>query len=279
MDVAAPTSGVTGLWEFFEARPDGTASWEPLEVDDGTLGFTRSGTVEFEVPARWDATTVAGVRATWLRYRITGVDLGSAFASLRKLDIDQILGRVSCSNAVTVPEEILGSSPGSPDQRYYLSKVPVLDLAVVVDEGAGFQDWTEVDDFSASGPDDRHYLVNRGTGEILFGDGRHGKIPAKGTGNVRARPYRFGGGIKGNVGAGTIIQLRQTHPFIASVTNKEAASGGANEETIQEAMLRGPAEVLRTPEPRRGRRGLRDSHPGELDRHRPGEDASALRPG
>jgi hypothetical protein len=246
VDVAAPAAGVTGVWEFYEARPDGTGSWEPLEVEDGTLGFTQPGRVEFQVPARWDATTVAGVRATWLRYRITGVDLGSVFASLRKLDIDQILGRVSCSNAVTVPEEILGSSPGSPDQRYFLSKVPVLDLTVAVDEGAGFQDWTEVDDFSASGPADRHYMVNRGTGEILFGDGRHGKIPAKGTGNVRARPYRFGGGIKGNVGAGTIIQLRQTHPFIASVTNKEPASGGGNEETIQEAMARGPAEVLRT---------------------------------
>lgn len=245
-DVAAPAAGVTGAWEFFETKPDGTGSWEPLQVEDGTAGFRRSGTVAFQVPARWDATSVAGVRATWLRYRITGVEADGTFASLRKLEIDQILGRVSCSNAVTIPEEILGASDGAPDQRYFLSKVPVLDLTVVVDEGAGFQEWTEVADFSASGPEDRHYQVNRGTGEILFGDGRHGKIPAKGTGNVRARPYRFGGGIKGNVGTGTIIQLRQTHPFIASVTNKEPASGAGNEETIQEAMLRGPAEVLRT---------------------------------
>lgn len=246
VDVATPAAGVAGAWEFLEARPDGAGSWEPFAVEDGTAGFSRSGTVAFQVPARWDATSVAGVRATWLRYRITDVEPDGTFVSLRKLDIDQILGRVSRSDAVTVPEEILGASDGAPDQRYFLSKVPVLDLTVVVDEGAGFQEWSEVDDFSASGPADRHYLVNRGTGEILFGDGRHGKVPAKGTGNVRARPYRFGGGIKGNVGAGTIIQLRQTHPFIASVSNKEPASGGGNEETIQQAMLRGPAEVLRT---------------------------------
>jgi hypothetical protein len=246
VDVASPAAGVTGAWEYFEARPDGTSSWQPLAVQDGTLGFTQSGAVTFEVPARWEATSVNGVRATWLRYRIASVDPGGAFAALRALGIDQILGRVSCSNAVVVPEEILGSSDGSIDQRFFLSKVPVLDLTVVVDEGAGFQEWTEVDDFSASGPGDRHYMVNRGTGEVLFGDGRHGKVPAKGTGNVRARPYRFGGGIKGNVGAGTIIQLRQTHPFIASVTNKEPASGGGDEETVEEAMRRGPAEVLRT---------------------------------
>jgi len=246
VDVATPAAGASGAWEFFEAQPDGTGSWEPLDVVDGTLGFTQSGAITFQVPARWDATSVAGVRATWLRYRIASVALAGSFAALRKLDIDQILGRVSCSNAVTVPEEILGSSSASPDQRYFLSKVPVLDVTVVVDEGAGFQEWIEVEDFSASAPANRHYQVNRGTGEVLFGDGRHGKVPAKGTGNVRARPYRFGGGIKGNVGAGTIIQLRQTHPFIASVTNKEPASGGGNEETIQEAILRGPAEVLRT---------------------------------
>jgi hypothetical protein len=114
VDLAAPAAGVSGNWEFFETRPDGTGSWEPLDVEDGTAGFTESGAVAFQVPAPWDATSVAGVRAMWLRYRITGVEAGGVFASLRKLDIDQILGRVSCSNAVTVPEEILGASNGSP---------------------------------------------------------------------------------------------------------------------------------------------------------------------
>ena len=248
VEVAAPASGVAGVWEFFEMRPDGTGSWEALvdAVDDGTLGFTQPGAVVFDVAPRWEAALVAGIRATWLRFRITSVEAGGVFASLRTLDVDQVLGRVSCSNAVRVAEEILGASDGSPDQRFFLSKVPILDLRLVVDEGAGFQDWAEMDDFSDSGPEDHHYRINRGTGEVLFGDGRHGKVPAKGAGNVRVRPYRFGGGIKGNVGADTLIQLRQTHPFIASVTNKEAASGGGNEETISEAMGRGPAEVLRT---------------------------------
>jgi predicted phage baseplate assembly protein len=145
-----------------------------------------------------------------------------------------------------VPEEILGSSDGSIDQYYFLSKVPVLDITLVVDEGTGFREWKEVDDFSASEPEDRHYMINRGTGEVLFGDGRNGKVPAKGTNNIQAKPFRYGGGVKGNVGTGTIIKLRETHPFIAAAINKEPASGGGDEETIEEAIRRGPAEVLRT---------------------------------
>ncbi len=245
-DMTVAAVGVTGVWEYFEERSDGASSWELLSVQDGTLGFTQSGTVAFTIPARWEATEIDGVRATWLRFRVTSVDVGGTFATLRTVGIDQIYGRVSCANAARVAEEILGSSDGKPDQRFFLAKVPVLDISVMVDEGAGFAEWTEVEDFAISGPEDHHYAVNHGTGEVLFGDGRHGKIPTSGTGNIRARPYRYGGGTKGNVGAGTVIRLRQTHPFLAEVTNKEPAAGGGNEETIEEAIIRGPAEVLRT---------------------------------
>jgi predicted phage baseplate assembly protein len=177
---------------------------------------------------------------------VTIAESVATFATLSKLDFDVIFGRASCSNAVEVAEEVLGSSDGSIDQRFYLANVPVLDLTLLVDEGGGFQVWREVDDFSGSNPHDQHYVLNRGTGTVLFGDGRHGKAPAGGFNNVKAAPYRFGGGTKGNVGAGTLTRLRDTHPFVASVVNKEAAAGGGDEETVEEAILRGPSEQLKT---------------------------------
>ncbi|MHC5058677.1 MAG: putative baseplate assembly protein, partial [Planctomycetota bacterium] len=154
-------------------------------------------------------------------------------------------GSVSVSNASEVAEEALGSSDGSRDQRFYLANVPVLDATVLVDEGSGFEVWTETDDFSDSGPDDRHYVLNRGAGEVLFGDGRHGKAPEAGARNVKASPYRYGGGTRGNVGAGTITQLRSSHVYIDRVTNPEAAVGGGNEETVEEAIARRPTEQLK----------------------------------
>ncbi|MHC5059061.1 MAG: hypothetical protein ACYTKD_30770, partial [Planctomycetota bacterium] len=121
---------------------------------------------------------------------------------------------MSVSNASEIAEEALGSSDGSRDQRFYLANVPVLDATILVDEGSGFEAWTETDDFSDSGPDDRHYVLNRGTGEVLFGDGRHGKVPVAGANNVTVSPYRYGGGTRGNVGAGTITQLRSSHVYV-----------------------------------------------------------------
>lgn len=246
VSVDQPAAAVRGVWEYLRAQADGTTTWEALEVTDGTEGLTRSGTIEFEIPATWEAFAVGEVRATWLRFRVTEVDPGGIFATLSKLDFDAVFGRASCSNAVEVAEEVLGSGDGSIDQRFYLANVPVLDLTLLVDEGGGFQLWREVDDFSASTPQDKHYVLNRGTGTVLFGDGRHGKVPAVGFNNIKAAPYRFGGGTKGNVGAGTITRLRDTHPFVASVVNKEPAAGGGDEETVEEAILRGPAEQLKT---------------------------------
>ncbi|MHC5054542.1 MAG: putative baseplate assembly protein [Planctomycetota bacterium] len=155
-------------------------------------------------------------------------------------------GSVPVSNASQIADEGLGSSDGLRDQRFYVANVPVLDMTLLVDEGDGFRVWSEVDDFSLSGPDDPHYVLNRGTGEVLFGDGRHGKVPAAGANNVKAAPYRYGGGTRGNVGAGTITQLRSSHVYIDRVTNPEAAVGGGDEETVEDAIARGPAEQLKT---------------------------------
>ncbi|MHC5057782.1 MAG: putative baseplate assembly protein [Planctomycetota bacterium] len=114
-------------------------------------------------------------------------------------------------------------------------------LSPLFEEFAG-----EVEDFTVSGPADRHYVLNSGTGEVLFGDGVHGKAPVVGGNNVKAAPYRYGGGTRGNVGAGTITKLRSSHAYVDSVMNPEAATGGGDEEALEDAVERGPTEQLRT---------------------------------
>jgi len=52
-----------------------------------------------------------------------------------------------------------------------------------------------------------------------------------------------GGGLVGNVGAGSLNVLRQSLPYVDRVSNYYKARGGADLETMGEAKLRGPQVV------------------------------------
>ncbi|MBL7189110.1 MAG: baseplate J/gp47 family protein [Phycisphaerae bacterium] len=76
---------------------------------------------------------------------------------------------------------------------------------------------------------------------VIFGDGRYGEIPSPGA-NITAN-YRVGGGTIGNVGAlqiTTVSNAPQLQLLGAQVTNRQAASGGAQRESIDDAIRFAP---------------------------------------
>jgi predicted phage baseplate assembly protein len=103
--------------------------------------------------------------------------------------------------------------------------------------------WQEVPDFYGSGASDRHYILDRQTGEIRFGNGQAGMIPPRGRNNIRLSFYRTGGGKQGNVISQTISQLKTTVPYIDRVINLEAAAGGAQQETLDRLEERVPKQL------------------------------------
>ena len=102
--------------------------------------------------------------------------------------------------------------------------------------------WQEVADFYGSGSSDRHYILDRQTGEIRFGDGIDGLIPPRGRNNIRLS-YLTGGGKQGNVSSQTVSQLKTTIPYINKVINPEAAGGGANQEDLERLKVRVPKQL------------------------------------
>jgi hypothetical protein len=68
-----------------------------------------------------------------------------------------------------------------------------------------------------------------------------GGVP--GAGRKVAFWYRHGGGGLGNVGPGTLTVLRTPIPGVG-VTNPAAATGGADAEPLDNALVRGPQEML-----------------------------------
>jgi predicted phage baseplate assembly protein len=240
------------VWEAWTA--DG---WQPCEVDrDGTGGLNRPGEVVLHVPAGHLLSRNAGLEAGWLRCRVTEPLPGQPFyttsPTVRSADACTVGGTVPAVHAETVRDEALGESTGLPGQRLRLAHAPVVagDPPVLLEtaEQDGWQAWRVVPDFAASGPDDRHVTLDAATGGIAFGpavrepDGslrRHGAVAPKGA-PIRARRYRTGGGRAGNVARGAIRVLRTSVPYVSDVVNREAARGGVDGETVEEAKVRAP---------------------------------------
>ncbi|MCM3870578.1 MAG: putative baseplate assembly protein [Pyrinomonadaceae bacterium] len=102
--------------------------------------------------------------------------------------------------------------------------------------------WKERPHFFVSGPDDRHYVIDRARGLVFFGDGVRGRIPEPGS-QILSRQHRSGGGLAGNVAAGAIKQLLGAISGVQGVSNPRAAEGGADGETIEKFGLRGPQTI------------------------------------
>ena len=103
--------------------------------------------------------------------------------------------------------------------------------------------WHQVSTFSLSGPGDRHYVLDRITGRLAFGDGVRGLIPPPGKDTIKVAVYRSGGGKIGNCAPNTITELKTTFPFVDKVRNYEAAAGGSDQEDISRVTVTGPRLV------------------------------------
>ena len=139
--------------------------------------------------------------------------------------------------------------------------------------------WEERISLFSSGPDDRHYALDRAHGRLIFGDGVNGRVPPLGA-PIAARSYMTGGGRAGNVGARAISQLLGAVGGVQSVFNAHAAEGGADAESPEQVAVRGPRSVRH-----RGRAVLagdyetmaREASPSvAVARALPGRDASGL---
>lgn len=182
------------------------------------------------------------------------------------------LNAVWARNRRTVAADVVGSSDGSIEQSFPVANRPVVEPTLWVDElavlsegarralterwpdrtdretnGAGeptafWVEWERVSDRLDSGPEDRHYTLDPVVGTVSFGDGTRGKIPPRGTDNVRMT-YTTGGGAAGNVPAGAVTGFQQSLAFVERVTNPIAAAGGAAAEATEAVTDRAAKEL------------------------------------
>lgn len=260
----APQAAVAWLYSKANQEP-GAWSAIPGAVDD-TQGLTRDGTVRFTVPGLWASrapTAWTTVSANSLADQVAnpffwiGLRISNLVTAPIRVGINFILfNTASAHNALTIPAaEPLGTSNGKPFQAFALKHRPLFkrvetdtpyDHLVI---HVGGIPWTQKDELER-GPGN-FYRVNPVAGEISFGDydsttnpDGHGTISPAGTA-VDAVTYRYAaGGTSGNVGAGTIAELRTPVAGIVAVNNLFSSYGASDEEAIEDTKRRAP-EVLR----------------------------------
>ncbi|MEU9229959.1 putative baseplate assembly protein [Streptomyces massasporeus] len=247
-------------WEAW----DGSV-WSPCEVsEDGTGGLNRAGDIVVHVPGAHDTAVLGGRTAAWLRARVVDPPAGlpgyTSSPVVHALSTVTVGVTVPATNVEVVDREYLDDAEGVPGQRFAVPRGPVLapygdpvlEIAPRGDHPV-WEAWTRVDDFSGSGPEDPHFVLDAMAGEVLLGpavrepDGslrRYGAVPVDGA-TVRLRRFAVGGGARGNVPAGAVRSLLSSLPFVAGVENRAPARGGADGETLAEAVSRAPL-VLRS---------------------------------
>jgi predicted phage baseplate assembly protein len=244
------------IWEAWNGL-----GWSACDVErDESGGLNRAGDVVLHVPATHQEALIARQRAGWVRCRVlppdgrrTAYTRSPRVAGVRAMTVG---GTAEIAHAEAIHGEQLGSSDGTPGQRFRLGRQPVVPWTEpselqIREPGGRTTSWLPVGDFARSGPEDRHYRLDAAAGEVEFGPAvrqpngtvrQYGAVPPLGAG-LTLSTYRIGGGRAGNLARGVIRVLKTSVPYVSRIENRHPAAGGVDGETMANARLRGPLEL------------------------------------
>ena len=134
----------------------------------------------------------------------------------------------------------VGIGNGFPYQEFELQSQDVMEeeVEILVHEigsGVGYSRWKRVEDFGASKPEDKHYMIDSQEGKLIFGDCERGMAPE---GEIILISFAETLGEGGNVKKDKINQFMYISIENMDMNNPKDAYGGKNEETIEECFLR-----------------------------------------
>lgn len=239
--------------------------FKELKVVDYTANLSRSGIIMFLPPADMAAIELENEKRYWLRVTNEG---GGEFA--RSTLVKRIAtNAVTVYNIETLQAEEFYLSDIQTELVFPLQAEGILDAEVWVNEIQEFSEetmermqiempdrirmernylgrisefyvkWEETEQFYNSTFEDRHYILDRLNGRLLFGNGVHLKVPRNTDGVAFTVQLRCCKGEKGNVPADTITESSSNWLFVQNIYNPEDAFGGSNMESMEGVLQRG----------------------------------------
>jgi predicted phage baseplate assembly protein len=193
-------------------------------------------------PPRIDDPAIAARLLTWVRLSVQ-TSVVVSWLGVNAADIDQ---------RKTLSSVVIGVSDGSASQAFALPTVglgPVDPASFLLDvdmPGLGFTLWQQTDDLSILQGPATAYLLDPEASMVTFGNQLQGMIPQAGR-RVRVRTMRAGGGVIGNLLAGSLTSIQAQDAMGNQVTQTitvqqpMATTGGEDTETLASAEQRLPA--------------------------------------
>ncbi len=193
-----------------------------------------------------------------VRFEYTGdEDILIDFKKIGPVNGEKKYNGIPVEEGRLIKEEIVGKSDNTPNQRFPLAHPRLIlrsmglgsninkDIILETQLGDTIKGWDLKESlaFSQGGQDDFAIEIDeQDRAFILFGDGEFGAIPPENT-EIKAT-YRVGGGAYGNVCANSIGTIVDAPDLVLlppkTLTNPEAATGGADRETIEHAVKHAP---------------------------------------
>lgn len=264
-----PRARLPFTWEISTGRLNVTTAqpeYLPLQtVADSTAGLIQAGVFRIVLPApaligsldndvqsdpfagtgdrppRLDDLDTAARLVTWIRLRPTEAlaHFELSWVGINAVEIDQ---------RQTVQNRVLGTAEGSANPTYALpgQSVDPGSLVIEVDEpDLGYRPWQSVEDLALADRDDSVYALDAEAGTVTFGDGMRGRLLPVGQ-RVRVANMRTGGGVVGNLPAGSLTEiaaltLRGAPAGKLTVHQPIPTSGGEDAEDLASAEQRIPA--------------------------------------
>ncbi len=167
---------------------------------------------------------------------------------------DEVIMLVSYSKGLK-NKMILGSATSISGQSMNISFENILldGLEIMISENVEdkevFYKWKRVDNFFSSSKYDRHYVYNKNSGVIMFGDHEHGMAPRKGTDNIVICGLKETFGSNSNAREDSINEVISENICFKNCLIKQIAeaTGGREEETLLQGAARA-AEIFSNPE-------------------------------
>lgn len=256
-------------WEYLAEDSKTGAKWEHIDVMDNTEGFSHSELVTLIGKNNFKKATLFGQTGYFIRIinpdgKYSEKENVSEYPVIR----DMRFNAVRVIQRDTRPPEYFFISKDEENKVCNLSFQNVSDVSVWVDEignistnsqeeflkmgrdkvNPEYNDkgqlehiwikWEPVSSLVAYGMNDRVYEIDYPKGEILFGDGRNGKIPPAQYNESIKINYCICSGSKGNIEEHSVSGFVSSFVNIESIDNPSPIMGGVDKETVDNAARR-----------------------------------------